>query len=81
VRTLAGAMTGDGTLIAAWQRASSGDSTELWVAGQARSGRRTELVRLQEPDFFPGFALAAGPDGRALASWTIPGSTPLWAAR
>jgi hypothetical protein len=38
-------------------------------------------VRLQEPAFFPGFALAAGPDGRALASWTIPGSAPLWAAR
>jgi len=81
VRTLAGAITGDGTLVAGWQRASSGDQTELWVAGQARSGRRTELVRLQPPAFFPGFALTAGPDGRALASWTIPGSTPQWAAR
>jgi hypothetical protein len=38
-------------------------------------------VRLQESAFFPGFALTAGPDGRALASWTIPGSMPLWAAR
>ncbi|MFL5878389.1 MAG: hypothetical protein ACJ76T_21260 [Solirubrobacteraceae bacterium] len=81
VRTLAGAVTGDGTLVAAWQRVSSGDRTELWVAGQERSGRRTELVRLQEPAFFPGFALAAGPDGRALATWTIPGSAPRWAAR
>jgi len=81
VRTLAGAITGDGTLIAGWQRVSSGDRTELWVAGQERSGRRTELVRLQESAFFPGFALAAGPDGRALAAWTIPGSTSLWAAR
>jgi len=81
VRTLAGAITGDGTLVAAWQRVSSGDRTEMWVAGQERSGRRTELVRLQESAFFPGFALTAGPDGRALASWTIPGSMPLWAAR
>lgn len=81
VRRLAGAITGDGTLVAAWQRASSGDQAELWVAGQTRSGRRTELVRLQQSAFIPGFALAAGPDGRALASWTIPGSTPVWAAR
>jgi hypothetical protein len=81
VQTLDAAMTGTGTLVSAWQRAAASDQTELWTAGQASSGGRTELVRLQPPASFPGFALAAGAAQDALAAWTIPGSAPRWSAR
>ena len=36
VRTLAGAVTGDGTLVAAWQVVPSGDRTELSLTLPAR---------------------------------------------
>jgi hypothetical protein len=81
VRTLDGVTTGTGTLVAAWQRVASSDRTELWVAGQARSGRRTELVRLQPAASFPGFGLAAGAAQDAVAAWTLPGEAPHWSAR
>jgi hypothetical protein len=81
VQTLDAAMTGTGTLVSAWQRAAASDQTELWTAGQASSGGRTELVRLQPPASFPGFALVAGAAQDALAAWTIPGSAPRWSAR
>ena len=81
VRTLDGAMTGTGTLVAAWQRAAASDQTELWTAGQAPGGGRTELVRLQPPASFPGFALVAGAAQDGLAAWTLPGSAPRWSAR
>jgi hypothetical protein len=81
VRTLDGAITGTGTLVAAWQREAASDRTELWVAGQAPSGRRTELVRLQPPASFSLFGLAAGDAQNALAAWTIAGSQPRWSER
>jgi hypothetical protein len=81
VRTLDGSITGSGTLVAGWQRLSGSDQTDLWVAGQTPSGRRTELVRLQPPANFFGFALATGASESALAGWTILGSAPRWSAR
>jgi hypothetical protein len=82
VRTIAGSVTGDGTLIAAWQNAFASNRTDLSVAGQAPSGRRTELVRLQPPAAsFANFSLATGAAGNASAAWTLFGRAPRWSAR
>jgi hypothetical protein len=82
VRTIAGSITGDGTLIAAWQNAFASNRTDLSVAGQSPSGRRTELVRLQAPAAsFASFSIATGPAGSAFAAWTLFGRAPRWSAR
>ena len=82
VRTIDGSITGDGTLIAAWQNAFASDRTDLSVAGQAPAGRRTELVRLQAPAAsVSSFSLATGAAGNAFAAWTLFGRAPRWSAR
>ena len=63
-------ITDNGTLLTAWQRATGSDAFDLWAAGQARTGRRTELVRLQTPAPFFAFALAAGAGEHGVAAWT-----------
>jgi hypothetical protein len=69
-RAIRASITDNGTLLAAWQRMTGEDAFDLWVAGQARSGPRTELVRLQAPGPFFQFALAAGAGGRGVVAWT-----------
>jgi hypothetical protein len=81
VRAIDGSITGNGTLVAAWQRLFASERRDLSVAGQSPSGRRTELVRLQPPASSFGFSLASGASGNALAAWTVPGSAPRFSAR
>jgi hypothetical protein len=81
VRAIDGSITGNGTLVAAWERAFSSDRRDLSVAGQAPSGGRTELVRVQPPASPFGFSLATGAGGNALAAWAVSGSPPRFSAR
>jgi hypothetical protein len=70
-RAIRAAITDDGTLLTAWQRMLGPDADDLWAAGQARTGRRTELVRLQSSaSSFLGFTLAAGAGQHGVAAWT-----------